>query len=386
MTIQEFTAIKNRTLLCYQCSACNSVCPAFRIEQFSPRMFILRAVSEGMDKAAMDPTIWGCRSCGMCEICPMDIDIPAMVILARMETDKQVNPAPKTKTGHKKIFNLAQKIQAHSTNAPVLNRWPRADQKFTEKGSTVLYCGMLPIWDSLMYTYDLEFKIGLQAILQALNSVDVIPAIPPHLKDSGHDLFYSGDENDFLDLALHNMTILDQMGARTVIVVNPEDYHVLKNVYPLYLDDFDLDIQFWTDYILDHGILEQLRRQAYLETEVHACYHDPCKLGRINKIYESPRILLENIPGVRLVTLRNEKDLAPCCGVTAFIGCDEGSLYLRNERLQEVEDASCEVLVSTCPSCVSHYSCALDARNADNPGLKVMDLSTFMGRKLYKFT
>ncbi|MHA1682638.1 MAG: (Fe-S)-binding protein [Promethearchaeota archaeon] len=391
MTIDDYTRLQEQTMLCYQCSACNSVCPAFRIEQFSPRTFMLQLVNDGIEESAKNTSIWSCRGCSLCEICPMGIDIPAMVILARMKADKDSNPPPKTKVGHKQIFNLAQKIQANSTKQPKNNTWPRAHQKFEERGAVVLYTGILPIWDSLMYTFDLDVKLGLQAILEALNSIDIIPAIPATLKDSGHDLFYSGDEENFLKLIHYNSDTFHEVGAEKIIVVNPEDYHILKNVYPIYLNDFDFDVVFWTDVIVDGKFLEYLRMQSYLDVELTVSYHDPCKLGRINKIFDSPRILIENLPGVRLVKLKEERELAPCCGVSGFIGCDEGSLFLRKERLDDAKNKKCDIMVSTCPSCVSHYTCAMgpdEYENKDDPSVKtmqVMNLATLMAKRLYKF-
>ena len=385
----DTTEIQKKTLLCYQCSKCNSVCPAFRTGQFSPRAFVLETVSGGVGSVVDDPTIWGCQTCGACDVCPMGIDIPGAVLATRSGAVKAGNVPPPTKSGHRRIFHMAQRIQARSPTPPVANAWPRNNQKFSERGKVGLYAGILPVWDALMYNFEMNFTPGLQAVLESLNIVDVEPAIPAGFKDSGHDLFYGGNEGDFIELAKHNQAIMERSGIETLIVVNPEDYHVLKHVYPRYLDGFSPELVFWTDVLVKENFIERLRYQAYLDVEVIAAYHDPCKLGRLNSIYESPRVILENLPGVRLKALTNEKEHAPCCGVTAFIGCDDASLYLRQERLREAIDAGVEVLVTTCPSCVSHYHCAtLSLGSADSPSkpVSVEDLSAFMAKRLYHFS
>jgi len=81
-----------------------------------------------------------------------------------------------------------------------------------------------------------------------------------------------------------------------------------------------------------------------------------------------------------------EMEAAPCCGVTAFIGCDDKTLYLRHERLKEAESAGAEILVTPCPSCVSHYSCACLSVTGGAKVPKVMDLASFLGQRLFKFT
>ncbi|MBN2151691.1 MAG: (Fe-S)-binding protein [Candidatus Lokiarchaeota archaeon] len=387
---KDFAALQKRTLLCYQCSKCTSVCPAFRIAQFNPRSFILAAVNGGIDAVAKDKTIWGCRNCSSCQVCPMGIDIPSMVLLARLRSLRNDNAPPAAKTGHRRIFNLAQRIQAASPVPPVTNKWPLNHQKFTERGKVALYTGLMPIWDNLMYNYDLDFVTGLRAVLEAMNLVGVEPAIPAGIKDSGHDVYYGGDESTFISLAQYNRDVVEKLGIETLVVVNPEDYHAMKHLYPKYLGPMSADVVFWTDFLVEKGFVEKLRYQAYLDVEIHAAYHDPCKLGRRSGIYASPRVILENMPGIKLVQLRDEKELAPCCGVTAFIGCDDGSLYLRHERLKEARDLGVDLLVTTCPSCVSHYSCALASlQPLDNSQkakpLQVVELGTLMGTRLFHF-
>jgi heterodisulfide reductase subunit D len=271
-----------------------------------------------------------------------------------------------------------------------VNKWPLNHQKFTEKGKIGLYMGLMPIWDNLMYNYDLNFVTGLRAVLEGMNIVGVEPAIPAGIKDSGHDVYYGGDEATFISLARYNRDVIEKLGIETLVVVNPEDYHALKHLYPKYIGPLAAEVVFWTDFLVEKGFVEKLRYQAYLDVEILAAYHDPCKLGRLSKIYDSPRTILENMPGVKLVKLRDEKELAPCCGVTAFIGCDEGSLYLRHERIKEARDAGADVLVTTCPSCVSHYSCALaslqpPASKQPVKPVKVVELGTFLGTRLFHF-
>ena len=43
-------------------------------------------------------------------------------------------------------------------------------------------------------------------------------------------------------------------------------------------------------------------------------YHDPCYLGRHNKIYMPPRELITNMPGINLVEMDRNKEKSFCCG------------------------------------------------------------------------
>ncbi|MFX0100317.1 MAG: (Fe-S)-binding protein [Candidatus Hodarchaeota archaeon] len=382
--------LQKEVMLCYQCSKCNSVCPAFRIGEFSPRSFILKTSSEGFESVARDPSIWGCRTCGMCNLCPMLIDIPGVVMKARAFAIKEDNLPVETKKGHRSLFNLAQKLQANSFETIQTNKWPKPGQKFTESGEIALFSGSMAYWNYLLYNYELDYISGLRAVLEALNRMDIVPAIPPDLKDSGHDLIHGGEEEDFIKIARSNSDTLKVNGVKTIIAVNPEDYHTLKNIYPKYIQDFDFNVIFWTEFLVENNFLEHIEYQIYLGNEIFVAYHDPCKLGRINKIFDSPRLLLEGTPRVRLLSLEDEREDAPCCGVSAFIGCNDNSLFLRHERLKEVLDSEADVLVSTCPACVLHFNCAYestlydDVKKSRKP-LKIMELSTFIGKNIFNF-
>ena len=80
-------------------------------------------------------------------------------------------------------------------------------------------------------------------------------------------------------------------------------------------------------------------------------WHDPCHLGRYQKIKAQPRTILKSIPGVEFIELP-ESDM--CCGAAgsyAFSHYDL-SMKVRQRKIDNVEKTGADILVSSCPACV----------------------------------
>ena len=79
--------------LCLTCGACSSCCPATGLENMDPRKF-LRLAALGMDEEVKStPWVWMCTMCERCiSVCPMKIDIPALVYEVRASWPREERP------------------------------------------------------------------------------------------------------------------------------------------------------------------------------------------------------------------------------------------------------------------------------------------------------
>jgi Fe-S oxidoreductase len=116
------------------------------------------------------------------------------------------------------------------------------------------------------------------------------------------------------------------------------------------------------------------RRIGFKELNVKATYHDPCRLGRISGVYDSPRNVLKAIPGLELVEMENSRSEARCCGA----GGGVFSIFKRLAReigrdviVNDVLPTGAEALVTTCPTCQLNFSYAV---KWERMPLKVYDL------------
>ena len=104
-------------------------------------------------------------------------------------------------------------------------------------------------------------------------------------------------------------------------------------------------------------------------------YHDPCRLGRGSGIYDQPRELLGLVPETKVVEMARNRENSLCCGTSAWMECSNCSKSMRVERLQEALQTGAKTLITACPKCQIHFTCA--QRNAELD-LKVEDLYSYL--------
>ncbi len=78
---------------CYTCGICASGCPASDIGGMDPRKFLRLLVMEQDERILSSDWVWMCTTCNRClHVCPMKIDIPQLVLLARREWPREKRP------------------------------------------------------------------------------------------------------------------------------------------------------------------------------------------------------------------------------------------------------------------------------------------------------
>jgi Fe-S oxidoreductase len=92
-------------------------------------------------------------------------------------------------------------------------------------------------------------------------------------------------------------------------------------------------------------------------------YHDPCYLGRHNKVYAPPRELIE-ASGVTLKEMPRNSARSMCCGAGGARMWMEEKIGKRInlERTDEALDTGAEQIVTGCPFCKVMLTDGLTAR------------------------
>jgi heterodisulfide reductase subunit D len=101
-------------------------------------------------------------------------------------------------------------------------------------------------------------------------------------------------------------------------------------------------------------------------------YHDPCYLGRHLGIYESPRQLLNFIPGIQLVDLPRNRFNSFCCGAAGGVldAFPDECAKTAEHRLEELDYVGAEALVSADPLCKEAFLKVAEK----NPEIHVYDI------------
>ena len=86
-------------------------------------------------------------------------------------------------------------------------------------------------------------------------------------------------------------------------------------------------------------------------------YHDPCYLGRHNGVFDEPRAVLNEIPGLEFNEMAESRENSLCCGMGG------GRIWLETPkaerfsilRLEQAIGLGAEVLATSCPYCISQF-------------------------------
>ena len=91
------------------------------------------------------------------------------------------------------------------------------------------------------------------------------------------------------------------------------------------------------------------------------------------------------IPGVELEEMAANGRDAICCGTSGFTYCDAASRGLQLERLESARAAGAQTMITTCPKCWIHFTCAQAGerrRGAEPPEVQVEDFTIFVSNRL----
>lgn len=169
----------------------------------------------------------------------------------------------------------------------------------------------------------------------------------------------------------YNISQINNAGAKKVITSCAGCYRTLKKDWIKFGADYPFEIYHTVELVKQ--LLDEGKLKFNSEYKKTLTYHDPCHIGRHMGIYEVPREVYKQIPGINFVEMKRNKENAWCCGAGGGvkIGYPDWALEISKERLEEAKDTGATVLSSVCPFCRTNLS---DSNDKFNTNLEVIDL------------
>ncbi|OGL44755.1 MAG: hypothetical protein A2161_14630, partial [Candidatus Schekmanbacteria bacterium RBG_13_48_7] len=258
--------------------------------------------------------------------------------------------------------------------------WISKDLKTSKESKVLYFTGCLPYFDVFFSDIGVNTLEIAKSTVKLLNAIGIIPMVHPQERCCGHDLFWSGDMENFERLANQNARLIRESGAELIVTSCAECYRTLKVDYPKYIGTLGVEVKHITQILQELG--DDL---TFKNSESKVTFQDPCRLGRHMGVYDEPRKLISKIPGVSFVEMVKNREKAVCCGTSAWMSCNQVSRTIQKNRLSDAKSTGAEVLLTACPKCYIHLTCTqLDSSISKDETVKIEDVTVLAASNLYK--
>ncbi|MBC7886123.1 MAG: (Fe-S)-binding protein [Saprospiraceae bacterium] len=184
----------------------------------------------------------------------------------------------------------------------------------------------------------------------------------------------AGNEFIFQMLALQNINTLNMYGVKKIVTACPHCFNTLKNEYPELGGNYE--VVHHTQLLLELLGSGKIKVENGTFMGKKITYHDSCYIGRINGIYEVPRLLLEKLD-VDLVEMKRCKSNGLCCGAGGaqmFKEDEPGDKRINIERAEEALATNATIVAANCPFCITMITDGMKAKDKQDE-VMVMDIS-----------
>jgi Fe-S oxidoreductase len=409
---------------CTECGRCQSQCPAWNTEKpLSPKLLIMDLRDHALAKApyllassdeqraalpkdvlaeaerplvgpsdaggVIDPDVlWSCVTCGACvEQCPVDIEHVDHIVDMRRYQVLIESQFPKE--AQTMLRNLERAGDPWGRGAKARLEWmaglPFEVRVLGEDGQEripedVEYL----LWVGCAGALDDRAKKTTRALAELLHEAGVEFMVLGGAETcTGDPARRLGQELLFQELAKQNVETLDAAGAKKIVVTCAHCFNALANEYPQLGGSYEVvhHTQLLARLVADRRLV------PVHEVDTAVTYHDPCYLGRHNRVFSPPREILGSVPGVRFTEMPRSRETSFCCGAGGARMWMEESIGTRiNEtRTDEALGTGAEVVAAACPYCIVMLTDGVSTRKQQGKAadqVRVADVSDLLLRSV----
>jgi Fe-S oxidoreductase len=405
---------------CTECGRCQSQCPAWvtgkplspkqvildlRDHAFAKAPYLLAASDEERDKlpdavkaeaerplvgtkednGVIDPDVlWSCTNCGACvEECPVDIEHIDHIDGMRRHQVLIESAFPVEAAGM--LRNLENKGDPWGMGGTRRGDWvgeldfevPVVDGKI---GDDIEYL----FWVGCAGALEDRAKKTTKAIATLLHQAGVkFAVLGPAETCTGDPARRIGNEFVFSMLAQQNIETLNEAAPRTIVASCPHCFNTISREYPQLGGNYE---------VIHHTqllarLVDEGKIKPATAVEEKITYHDPCFLGRHNKVFTPPRQIIDAVPGTTAEEMHRCKNQGFCCGAGGARMWMEERIGKRinTERIEEALALNPDTISTACPYCLVMLGDAVAAKKSsgDAPDtLEVVDVAQLLARSV----
>jgi len=352
---------QSKVLMCMQCGMCAGSCPESGITPFNIRTLVRKRQFE----REMDESIpWYCTSCGECTLrCPRDVKPSEMIIEVRSSLVEEGQIPVSIQKALENTF-----VQKNPWGRPRAKRGAWQEEtgvkiphvKDTDSKRLLFIC--------CIQAYDPRCMVIPANVAKILSKAGVeFGILGAEESCCGNEIRRMGEMGLFEELQEANAAAFQKYGVKEIIALSPHCMNTLKKEY----GDLGIKISHYTEVL--SAILEEGSLPFKAPYNKKVIYHDPCFLGKQNKIFEAPRNILRAIEGLELLEFSECRENSLCCeGGGGRMFYEAEISYPRNsqKRVQEALEKGADVLATSCPFCLMTLE-----DPATEKGLPVKELS-----------
>ncbi|GAA3813514.1 (Fe-S)-binding protein [Streptomyces chiangmaiensis] len=354
------------------------------------------------ENGVIDPDVlWSCTTCGACvEQCPVDIEhVDHIVDMRRYQV--MIESAFPSEAGTM-LKNLEKKGNPWGLAKKQRLEWTKeVDFEVPVVGQDIedlteveyLY------WVGCAGALEDRAKKTTKAFAELLHIAGVKFAIMGgDEKCTGDSARRLGNEPLFQELGMENVAALNMAfgeeldddgkvtpeskkptSAKKIVATCPHCLNTIGNEYPQLGGDYEvIHHTQLLQHLVDEGKLVPLTPVEGIIT-----YHDPCYLGRHNKIYTPPREIIGKVPGLRNEEMHRHKERGFCCGAGGARMWMEERIGKRinNERVDEALSLNPDIISTACPFCLVMLTDSVNGKKNDGQAkesIQVVDVAQLL--------
>jgi len=369
---QEYTLLE-----CIQCGRCTGGCPVSMKTALNIRGIIYEVlIEDSLDPSRME-VLWDCTNCLTCTIrCPKDIK-PADVIIGLRGyiVGEGKGVPPRIRDALKSVFTRGNTLGFATEGRDGWTEGLDFEVKSVlEAGETDLlfYIGCTPAYDPRIQpvTRALATVFERAGLDFATLGVDEMCC--------GNEVRRIGEAEGFASMVEEFHEMGKEYQAQRMVTVSPHCFNAFKNEY----GEMPFPVQHYTQFLAE--LIDQGKLSLRNPVRKKVTYHDPCFLGKHNQIYDEPRYLLQQIPGVEFQDLDRSRERSVCCeggGGRMWAEGTNAEERLAHQRVRDAVALGADVLAVACPFCLLTLEDAVKILGLEDR-IQVLDIMELMAEAM----